>query len=158
MGSIAGLLAELLLIFQDFKFWRNGRKQRKYEQKHRSPIKRWLRRLPKVLLLGIIIVLTFYFVRFSAFLFGNADRQTTKKLTQVASLLKHEKETSGHYPEELASIVRNNPLHKNIYKDYWGREFFYERHPSGERYILISLGADGKLNTPDDIAYEFEID
>ncbi|MBA6153006.1 type II secretion system protein GspG [Gelidibacter maritimus] len=81
-----------------------------------------------------------------------------KKLTEVASLLKHEKQTSGHYPEKLSTIIRNNPLHNKIDKDYWGREFFYERHPSGESFILISLGPDGNLNTPDDIAYEFSAD
>ncbi|WP_325452975.1 type II secretion system protein GspG [Gelidibacter sp.] len=105
-------------------------------------------------MLGIIVGLTFYLVRFSAFLFGNAENQTLKKLTEVASLLKHEKLTSGYYPQDLEVIVRKNPLLKNIHKDYWGREFFYERHDSGESYVLISLGRDGQLNTSDDIVYQ----
>ncbi len=158
MESIAGLLAELLLIFEDFKFWLKRRRQRKYELKHRSPKKRWFYRFQKILMVGIIVVLTFYLVRFSAFLFGNPEKQTLKMLTEVASLLKHEKSTSGYYPQDLEVIVRKNPLLKNIHKDYWGREIFYERHSSGESYILISLGADGQLNTLDDIVHEFQVD
>ncbi|HUH29594.1 MAG TPA: type II secretion system protein GspG [Gelidibacter sp.] len=154
MESTAGLLADLLLIFENFKLRRKKRRQRKYERKLRSPKKRWFHRLQKILLLGIIVGLTFYLVRFSAFLFGNAENQTLKKLTEVASLLKHEKLTSGYYPQDLEVIVRKNPLLKNIHKDYWGREFFYERHDSGESYVLISLGRDGQLNTSDDIVYQ----
>ena len=37
MKSIAGFLAELLLIFEDFKFWLKRRKQCKYERKHGLP-------------------------------------------------------------------------------------------------------------------------
>lgn len=154
MESTVGLLTDLLLIFENFKVRRKKRKQRKYELKLKSPKKRWFYRLQKILFIGIIVVLTFYLVRFSAFLFGNAENQTLKKLTEVASLLKHEKLTSGYYPQDLGVIVRNNPLLKNIHKDYWGREFFYERHDSGEGYVLISMGPDGQLNTSDDIVYK----
>lgn len=77
-------------------------------------------------------------------------------LSEVAVLLDYEKETLGQYPERLETVLRKNPLLKNIHKDYWGREFYYERHSSGESYILISLGPDGMLNTEDDIFYEFE--
>lgn len=153
MESTAGLLADLLLIFENFRVRRKRRRQRKYERKLKSPKKRWFYRLQKILLIGIIVVLTFYLVRFSTFLLGNAEKQTHKRLTEVASLLKHEKLTSGYYPLDLKVIVRNNPLLKNIHKDYWGREFFYERHDSGESYVLISLGRDGRLNTSDDIVY-----
>ena len=89
---------------------------------------------------------------------GNSEKQTLIKLSEVTSLLKHEKETSGHYPEYLETILRNNPLLNNIHKDSWGREFFYERHSSGESYVLVSLGKDGKLNTADDIKSEFSVD
>ncbi|WP_163514645.1 type II secretion system protein GspG [Gelidibacter japonicus] len=162
MESIAGLLAELLLIFEDFKFWLKRRRQRKYERKHGLSKTSVLYPSQKIMMVGLLvvllIVLTFSLLRFTVYLWGNKETQTIKRLTEVASLLKHQKETSGHYPKELSAIIRNNPLLKNIHKDYWGQEFFYERHPSGESFVLISLGSDGLLNTSDDIAYKFEID
>lgn len=157
MEFLAGLLADLLIIFQDFKSRLKTRRQSTFERNDKEPKTKWFHRFQKMLMVGIIIVLIFYLLRLTVFLSGNAERQTVKKLSVVASLLNHEKATLGHYPEKLESIVRKNPLLINIKKDYWGQEFFYERHASGESYILISLGADGQLNTVDDIEYELKI-
>lgn len=158
MEYLAGLLAEVLLIFQDFKFWIKRRKKRQYERTHGLPKTKVLYPSQKILIVVLLIGLGFFLLRGALFLSGNAKMQTTKKLSEVVLLLNHEKETSGHYPEQLETIIRNNPLLKNVNKDYWGREFFYERHPSGERYILYSLGKDGKSNTADDINSEFKMD
>lgn len=157
MEFFAGLLAELLLIFEDFKFWLKRRKQRRHERKHGLPKTSVLYPFQKIIMIALLVILTLALLRFTVYLWGKKEAQTVKRLTEVASLLKHQKETSGNYPEELSAIIRNNPLHKNIHKDYREQEFFYERHPSGESYTLISLGADGILNTADDIAYEFKI-
>lgn len=161
MKSIAGFLAELLLIFEDFKFWLKRRKQCKYERKHGLPKTSVIYPSQKIMMVALLfvllIVLTFSLLRFTVYLWGNSEKQTLKRLTEVASLLKHEKMISGNYPQDLEVIVRKNPLLKNIHKDYWGREIFYERHSSGESYILISLGADGQLNTSDDIVHDFKV-
>lgn len=158
MEFLAGLLADLLIIFQDFKSWFKKRRRPSSEWNHSKPKTKWFRRFQKILMVGLLVILTFYLLRVTIFLSGNAERETIKKLSVVATLLKHEKETLGHYPEKLEVVVRKNPLLKNIHKDYWGQEFYYERHASGESYILISLGADGQLDTPDDIEYEFKIE
>ena len=155
MEYLAGLLAELLLLFEDFKFCLKRRKQRKYERKNKLPKSQVLYPSQKIIMTILVIVLALFVIRGFFFLSGNPEKQTKKKLSEVSSLLRHEKQTSGHYPEQLETIVRNNPLLQNIHKDYWSREFFYQRHPSGERYILCSLGKDGQLNTADDISSEF---
>lgn len=158
MEYLAGILAELLLIFEDFKFWLKRRKQRNYERKHGVTRTIVLYPSQKTYIIVLLIALPLFVISGAFFLSGNVEKQNAKKLSEVASLLKHEKETSGHYPEQLETIVRNNPLLKNVHTDYWGREFFYERHSSGESYILCSLGKDGKLNTADDIKIEFKTD
>src|SRR5690606_2451458 len=107
------------------------RRQRTYNSKQDLSKSRWFYRFQKVLMVGLIVILTFYLLRFTVFLYGNPERQTRKKLKEVATLLNHEKKTVGHYPENLSVLDRNNPLLKDVHKDYWGQEFFYERHPSG---------------------------
>ena len=155
MEYLAGLMAEWLFIFEDFKFWRKKKKRQKGDGKKKFSIKRVLYLSQKILIGAILIILFFYVIRGVFFLSGIAKKQTAKKLSEVSFLLEHEKETTGQYPEHLESIIRNNPLLKNVHKDYWGQTFFYERHESGDCYILISLGKDGILNTADDIKSEF---
>lgn len=155
MEFLAGILADLLIIFQDIKSWLKTRREPKSERKNRKAKPKTFYRFQKMLLVALLVVLTFYFLRFTFFLFGKAEKLTVKKLSEVAVLLDHEKETLGQYPEKLETVLRKNPLLNNVHKDSWGREFYYERHASGESFILSSLGPDGKLNTADDIFYEF---
>jgi hypothetical protein len=154
MGIFAGLLAEVLLIFEDFKFWLRRKKKRRYEQQHGLPKKKML--APSLKIISIVLVLSpiLIVIRATLFLTSNAGATTVEKLSEVALLLKHEKQTIGHYPEQLNTIIRGNPLLKDVHKDDWNREFFYERHRSGESYVLGSLGKDGLLNTADDIKIE----
>lgn len=93
-------------------------------------------------------------IRMTLFLSGNAKKQTLKKLSDVVLLLEHEKQTTGKYPEKLLTIVRNNPLLKDIVLDHWRRELVYKRNVSSGRYRLYSLGKDGVSNTEDDILKE----
>ncbi|OBX24575.1 type II secretion system (T2SS) protein G [Gelidibacter algens] len=158
MGVFAGLLAEVLLIFKDFKFWLRRKKQRRYEQQHALPKKKML--APSLKIISIVLVLSpiLIVIRATLFLASNTEATTVEKLSEVALLLKHEKQTIGHYPEQLNTISRGNPLLKDVHKDDWNREFFYERHRSGESYVLASLGKDGLLNTEDDIKIESTIE
>lgn len=153
-----GFFADVLLIFKNVKSWVKRRKQQHYGRKLGIRVKKTLYRLQKIIGVVLVIILAYYALRGAFFLSGKAEAQTTEKLSKVVSLLEHEKETTGKYPEQLETIIRNNPLLKNVHMDYWNRAFFYERHPSGERYILYSLGKDGKPNTEDDITVELKID
>ena len=66
-------------------------------------------------------------------------------------ILEKEKKKTGIYPKKLKNIIRDNPLMRNITKDYWKNEFFYEQIDNGNSYLLTSKGKDGILNTEDDI-------
>lgn len=158
MDYFSGTLAELLLIFENLKFWKKRSKKRQYDRKHVLPKTKSRYPFQKIIILFLLILLGLFVIRVTLFFWGNAEKHTTEKLSEVVALLKHEKSTSGHYPEHLEVIIRNNPLLKNVNKDYWGREFFYERDPSGEGYVLCSLGKDGQLDTADDIHSEFRKD
>ena len=72
-------------------------------------------------------------------------------MNEIADILKSEKQQLQKYPKELKEIVRNNPLRKNIILDYWHSEFVYFLSKDSLNYTLISLGADRKLNTSDDL-------
>ena len=76
---------------------------------------------------------------------------TLNKIIDIKLLLEAEKKYSGYYPKELAAIIRNNPLRKNIILDGWKNEFSYTLSKDSLNYTLISLGKDEKLNTSDDI-------
>lgn len=158
MGAFAGLLAELFLLFEDFKFWLKRRKQRQFDRQHGLPKAKALYPSQRIYIIALLILLPLTLIMSSLLLSKNSKKQTEKKLSEVSSLLKHEKTSSGNYPEQLETIIRNNPLLKNVNKDYWDQEFFYERHASGESYVLISLGKDGKLSTEDDIKHQIKID
>lgn len=157
MGA-AGLLAEVLLIFEDVKFWLRRRKQRRYEQQYALPKKKMLAPSLKILIVVLVLSPIVIVIRAALFLSPNAESKTAEKLSEVVSLLKHEKQTIGRYPEHLKIIIRGNPLLKEIHKDEWNREFFYERDRSGESYVLTSLGKDGLLNTADDIKRESSVE
>ena len=72
-------------------------------------------------------------------------------LPKKRMLLEAEKKQFVFYPTELKTIIRNNPLRKNITLDGWKNEFIYTISKDSLNYELISLGKDGKLNTSDDI-------
>ena len=60
----------------------------------------------------------------------------------------------GHYPQatgidELAALLEPTYLSEVPREDAWGRPYDYTT--SGTTYVLISLGPDGKVATPDDL-------
>lgn len=153
MGA-AGLLAEMLLFFEDVKFWLRRRKQRRYEQQYALPKKKMLAPSLKILIVVLMFSPIVLVVRATLLLSSSAEVKTTEKLSKVVSLLNHEKQTIGRYPKHLKTLIRGNPLLKDVNMDDWNREFFYVLKPSGESYVLASFGKDGILNTEDDINSE----
>ena len=75
----------------------------------------------------------------------------TQQMTQIHKLLKAEKKQFSIYPKQLNTIIRNNPLHRNLTLDAWGNAFSYSVTEDGVAYSLVSKGTDGALNTEDDV-------
>ncbi|WP_282044321.1 type II secretion system protein GspG [Winogradskyella flava] len=148
----AELFAELLLLFEDLKFWKKKRARRKYEKENNLPKKQmWLYPSQKVEILAVAVIGVLVVILYVLF-FRNIDEKRTKdKLLEVAEILEREKKTIGIYPYALTQIIRNNPLYQDITKDSWGNEFHYTTSGNGETYLLFSSGKDGIPNTDDDI-------
>lgn len=151
MGGIAEVLAEILMIFQDFKFWIKRRQQRDCVKESEHQKKKFWAPTKHIVLILLIIIPSLFFVRIYLFLNGNSEKQTLKKLNEVVLLLEHEKQTNGTYPEQLNSIMRNNPLLRDAITDHWNREFEYCRQDSGKSYHIFSKGKDGISETEDDV-------
>tara|TARA_R110002167_G_scaffold365559_1_gene590641 strand:+ start:77 stop:544 length:468 start_codon:yes stop_codon:yes gene_type:complete len=146
------LIAELLLLWEDLKFWKKKKARREFEKENNLSKKSLIRPSILVLLIavGFIIVArillgTFYFA-------DQGTVETKEKLAEITSILNEEKTDLGVYPEELKAIIRNNPLRQNITLDYWKNEFHYEQLDNGLNYVLKSMGSDGILGTDDDIS------
>lgn len=147
----AELLAELLEWYLDIKFWFKKRKRRKFEKKHNLPKKAmWY---PSQKLTVIYVVLIFCSVSiFMILKYPNIDdNRTQERMVQICQLLEKEKKDIGEYPIELKTIIRNNPLLKNVTIDEWKNEFYYKLADDGLSYNLFSFGKDKAPNTEDDI-------
>jgi len=145
------LIATILSLIEDFKFWKKKKARRKFEKENNLPKKLMIHPVWKLFgILLILFVITKLIV--GLFYFSNYGiNETNKKMTEIGQILEDEKNKIGNYPKELNSIIRNNPLRQNITTDYWGNEFFYSHIENGLEYSLISKGKDGILNTEDDI-------
>jgi amino acid transporter len=147
----AELIAHILSIIEDIKFWKKKKERRKFEKENNLPKKLMIHPLWK--LLGILLIFIFLakFAMGHFFFSNHGEKKTIEKITEIELILEKEKSSSGNYPEKLNTIIRNNPFRKNITSDYWDNEFFYEQKKNGSAYVLISKGKDGILNTEDDI-------
>ncbi len=145
------LLANLLELYLDIKFWFKKRKRRKFEKEHNLPKKTmWYpsQQLTVVYLVVMLISVTIVMV----FVFPNSQkRKTEKQLSKIVLLLEKEKKDIGEYPTKLRTIIRNNPLLKEVTLDDWNNEFYYKLSEDGLSYDLFSFGKDKTPNTDDDI-------
>ena len=148
---IACIISELFFWREDYKFYKRKKARRAYEKEHNLPKKTLIHPVTKVfilfLIVGLVIKVTSTFIISSYF--GNT--KTENKIVEIETILEQEKQTLGMYPDLLLTIIRNNPLRKNITRDTWNNEFHYQQNENGNNYILISKGKDGILNTEDDI-------
>ena len=148
MSDFISLILELYL---DFQHWIKTKKRRKFEKENNLPKSIVWHPITKPLLIFFLLFIISITV-FSVFNFRNTSEEKTKeKMNEIADILKSEKQQLQKYPKELKEIVRNNPLRKNIILDYWHSEFVYFLSKDSLNYTLISLGADRKLNTSDDL-------
>lgn len=145
------IIAELLFCREDYKFSKRKKARRKFEKENNLPKKIMIHPVWALLGLILIIIVLIKFV-FGFFYFSNiGDKRTLEKMEAIEKILEKERIDIGNYPKELKTIIRNNPLRKDITIDFWGNEFFYKLKENEQDYILISKGKDGILKTEDDI-------
>lgn len=145
------VLAELLFWLEDYKFRKRLKARRKFEDENNLPRKIIIHPVWRLLVIVVVLIIILRLVIGSFFFSDYGLKQTSKQMTEITNILEKEKKDIGNYPIELKTIIRNNPLRKNITKDYWGNEFFYQQLENGQAYLLISNGKDGILKTEDDI-------
>ena len=148
---ITSIIGDFLFWRKDHKFRKRKKARREFEKENNLPKKLMIHPVWK--LLGIFLI--FFFVAklvIGTFFFSNyGAKKTSEKINEIELILQKEKKAQGIYPEKLNTIIRNNPLRKNIILDYWNNEFFYEQKENGLSYVLFSKGKDGVVKTEDDI-------
>ena len=145
------LIADILGLYLDIKFWIKHKKRRKFEKENNLPKSIVWHPITKPLLIFFVLFIVSFSI-FSFFNFKNKlEEKTRSKINKVKIILETEKKQFGFYPKELKDIIRNNPLRKNITLDSWKNEFIYTLSKDCLNYKLISIGKDRKLNTSDDI-------
>lgn len=148
---MAELVAYILELFLDIKFWFKKKKRRRFEKENNLPKKLMIYPSDRIYILLIVfgIIGTSLFV---LFVYPSMkEKKTKEKLIEIAEILDQEKNALGTYPDVLKQIVRNNPLRKNITKDAWNNDFEYQASEDGKSYILFSIGKDATPKTEDDI-------
>ncbi|NRD23881.1 hypothetical protein HNV10_11545 [Winogradskyella litoriviva] len=145
------IIAELLLCREDYKFRKRKQARRQFEKENNLPKKIMIH--PVWALFGIIVIIIVLLKFIIGFFFFSdvGDKKTLEKMEAIELILEKEKADIGSYPNELKTIIRNNPLRKDITIDFWGNEFFYKLKENEQDYILISKGKDGILKTEDDV-------
>ncbi|WP_340155040.1 type II secretion system protein GspG [uncultured Winogradskyella sp.] len=145
------LITQLLLWCEDYKFSKSKKTRRQFEKENNLPKTIMIHPVWKLVIILVISILLLQPVIGYVFFSDYGLKQTSEKIVEINKILEKERTDIGNYPEELKTIIRNNPLRKNITKDYWGNEFFYQQLENGESYTIISKGKDGVLKTEDDV-------
>ncbi len=152
MQLLLELFADLLLLFEDLKFWHKERWEKKRRQRKGLPPKSGKIEPSTYYFLFAWLVVVVCITMFSVLrvIYLN-PLEVEEDLLEIEHLLSAEYEYSGRYPEKLTAVIRKNPLRANIHKDVWDHEYFYEPMNKGNGYRLICKGKDGILFTDDDV-------
>ena len=151
MTQILEFFGFILELIVDFQFYKDRKKRRQFEKENNLPKKIMIHPTIKITFWSItVIIILGVLLSLYKYYFSN-DEKTSKKISQIESLIIENKKVNGYYPKNLEDIIRNNPLRKNITLDSWGNEFYYEVLENNNSFTLISKGKDGILNTEDDI-------
>ncbi|WP_334056061.1 type II secretion system protein GspG [Polaribacter sp. P097] len=148
---MAEIIAEILGWYLDIKYWFKHKKRRKFEKENNLPKSIVWHPITKPLLIAFpIFIICFSLLSYNSFK-DRSLKNTKAKISKIESLLSMEKEQFGYYPRDLKTLIRNNPLNKNLLLDGWNTNFYYKLVNDSLHYQLISLGRDRELNTEDDI-------
>lgn len=152
MLNLFTLISEIFLEFiLEIQYWLKIKKRRKFEKENNLSKSIVWHPLTKPFLI-LLLILTPVLLVVSILRHSNKyEKKTKEKLTKISILLEDEKKQNAFYPKDLKSIIRNNPLRKNIYLDYYKNEFIYSVSKDSLNYNIIAIGKDQKINTSDDI-------
>ncbi|WP_272023923.1 hypothetical protein [Olleya namhaensis] len=142
---------EIYLFFVDYKFWKKKKAQRKYEKEHGLPKQLMIYPSDKIYLRAGLLLLILAIPVWFLFSINKNQKAITKQMMQIHELLKAEKKQFNTYPKQLNTIIRNNPLNRDLTLDVWDNVFYYVVTEDGLSYSLVSKGPDGILNTEDDV-------
>jgi len=120
----AELFADLLLFFEDFKFWKKKRACREYEKEHNLPKKIMIYPSDKIYVIALMVLSISGALIFNFFTRNEDENRTIKILTKIENLLEVEKRTFSSYPSELSNVIRNSSLHKKLLTDAWNNSFY----------------------------------
>ena len=125
------IIGELLFWREDYKFSKRKKARREFEKENNLPQKLMIHPVWK--LFGFFMIFVFIAQLFIVHFFFSdyGTKKTAEKITEIELILENERNSIGIYPEKLKTIIRNNPLRKNITSDYWNNEFFYEQSENG---------------------------
>jgi len=83
----------------------------------------------------------------------SVDRNT-KRMEEISQALERYYSINKHYPENLAEIIRDNPVRRKWEEDVFGNAYLYATNELRVAYSLRSLGKDGINGTDDDAIME----
>ena len=80
-------------------------------------------------------------------------RDTRNDCKEIVLSLTDYYKQKNKYPNNLSTLISNNPMRQCWYKDHWGNSYSYRTDNDGKTFTLISAGRDGKFNTKDDLFF-----
>ena len=113
-----------------------------------------------VILILVIIPGCFFILAFGSFTLFNRylneysrPRATIEEGNIIVTALSRYKKESGHYPEDLQTLINGNPIRSRWTSDAWGQRYFYEVTDNQQNFKLVSKGKDRSFGTEDDIIF-----
>jgi hypothetical protein len=115
---------------------------------------------------GIVILLVIIPVCFLILFYGsftlfnwyseayNKPRIVVEEGNDIVKALNKYKKESGHYPEDLQTLISGSPIRSRWASDAWGQSYHYEISGDKKIFKLISRGKDKTLGTNDDIVFD----
>ncbi len=146
---ILSTLAELGIIFSDYKHRKQVARKEKTDGKQRPMEKYFLQ--PSVITIITLLVLTSLIV-FLSLMYRSLvtfPEKTETELAEMTERMEKWKKKFGSYPDNFDQLIGNDPLRQRWKKDLWNRPYHYSTTQND--FLIISAGPDGKLNTEDDI-------
>lgn len=150
----AEILTELFLEIEDLKFWKKKKARRKLEKEKGLSKKLMIEPSTRYYITAVlmaIILLCIYLFIVSPIIERKAKLETKEKISVLKEIINSSYINNNQFPANLSDIINNNPLERNKITDEWNNEFYYELSKDKLKYILISKGKDGELETIDDI-------
>lgn len=84
----------------------------------------------------------------------NKPRISWEEGNAVVRALNNYKKEKDHYPDNLQTIIGDNPIRARWKFDAWGQAYHYEVSGNKKSFKLISKGKDKTLGTQDDIIFK----